>query len=104
SRCSPGTGSPVNGRSSRSQAASTNAATMRSAYPLRQAEDIEHASLRGRLLQVGHRIDEAERRRAVARIEITRNDCAGPAAHATEHRHVLVAVRAAIGDRLADDP
>ena len=54
--------------------------------------------------QVRHRVDEAERGGAVARVEIARDDRARPAADAGEHGDVLLAVRAAVGDRLADDP
>src|SRR3954447_3551662 len=76
----------------------------KSSAALRQLEDIERSSLRRGLLEICHGIDEAERRGAVAWIEIARDNGAGPAADAGQHGHVLMAVGPAIGHRLADDP
>jgi hypothetical protein len=72
--------------------------------PLRKAEDIEFASLRSFLRQIGHRANESKRRGAVARVEVARNDGAGPAAYARENCDILMAIRPAVADWLADDP
>src|SRR4051794_41062868 len=68
-----------------------------------QSERVEHPALRRVLPEVAHGVGESESGRAVAGIELARDDGARPAAHAAEHRDVLLAVRAAVGDRLADD-
>src|SRR6266542_4269748 len=81
--------------------ASVHATRARSA--LRQREDIEHASLRRTLLQIGHHVRESERGTAVARVEVAGNHRTGPSAHTGEHRDVLLAVGSAIGHRLPDD-
>src|SRR5207244_2484141 len=66
-------------------------------------EDIERPALARVLREVLHGVDEAQRRRAVAGIEVVRHDGPRPSAHAGEHRHVLLAIWTPIGDRLADD-
>src|SRR5205085_11498213 len=82
------------------------AAAIRAARPPTlswQPEDPERAAL-GRVRgQIAHRIHEAERGAGVPRIEIARDDGAGPAADAVQDRDVLLTVRTAVGDRLADD-
>src|SRR3954449_4279018 len=70
---------------------------------LRQRKDMQHAAFHGVLRQVAHRVDEAERGRSVARIDLSGDDRAGPAANAGEHRDVLLAIRAAVAYGLADD-
>src|SRR3954452_9032398 len=91
-------------RSSRAFAALVASATsMIATSPLRQAEDIKHASLCGRLFQIRHRIDEAKRRSPVAWIEVACDNRAGPSAHAAQHCHVMMSVRPAVADRLTDD-
>src|SRR5215212_831674 len=55
------------------------------------------------LRQIAHRVHESEGAVAVAWIEIARDDGAGPAADAAHDGDVLLAVGAAVGDRLADD-
>src|SRR5689334_23868290 len=70
---------------------------------LRQRKDMQHAAFHRVLGKVLHGVDEAERRRAVARIDFAGDDGAGPAADAGEHRDVLPAIGAAIAHRLADD-
>src|SRR3954468_6282650 len=92
-------------RSSRASAALVASTTsMIATSRLRQAGDIKHASLRRCFLQIRHRIDEAKRRGAVTGIEIARHNRAGPAADTAQHGHVLMPVRSAVADRLADDP
>src|SRR5215204_4983739 len=70
----------------------------------RKAEHMEGSSFRGRVLQVAHGVDEAERRGAVADVEVAGDDRTRPAADAGQDGDVLLAVRPAIGRRLADDP
>src|SRR6476469_1760521 len=91
-------------RSSRSQALSVSAATPKMSRLARQREDIEHASRSSLHRQVLDRIDEAERRRRVARVEIAGDDGTGPAADAGDERDILPAVGPPVTDRLADDP
>src|SRR3954469_5304411 len=74
-----------------------------SAVALRELEHIERSSLGGDVLEIPHDVDEAERRRSVADVEVARDHGAGPAADAGQDRDVLVPVRSAIGGRLADD-
>src|SRR3954454_11622034 len=76
----------------------------RATHISRKREHIERAPLGRALRQIAHRVDEALRPGAVARIEIVRDDRAGPPADAREDRDVFLAVRAAIRNRLADDP
>src|SRR5215210_4662251 len=83
-------------RSSRSHAVSASAAAPRIRQLAREREDIEHASRRGFLRQILDRIDEAERRRRIARVELPGDDRAGPAADAGDHGDILAAVGAAI--------
>src|SRR4051812_29099413 len=64
---------------------------------------MEHAAFHRVLRQVFHRVDEAERGRAVAGVEVPRDHPAGPSAHARQDADVLLAVRGAPGDRLSDD-
>src|SRR3954451_24867864 len=91
-------------RSSRSHAASASA-TSPMARPLtRKREDIEHASRGGFHRQILDGIGEAERAGGVARIHLSSNDRARPAADAGDDRNILAAVRTAVADRLADDP
>src|SRR6266566_1428803 len=71
--------------------------------PSRECEHIEHASLRGALLEVAHRVRKATRGTAVARIDVVEYDGSGPATHARQHGDVLLAVRSSIRDRLTDD-
>src|SRR5947209_16307661 len=61
-------------------------------FPTRRSSDL-------RRLQVLHRVDEAQRARAVARVHVARDDRAGPATDAREHRDVLLAVGPAITHR-----
>src|SRR6266511_1476366 len=70
--------------------ASVHATRARSA--LRQREDIENASLRPTLLQIGHHVREYERGTAVARVEVSCYNHTAPTAHNGVHRHVLHAV------------
>src|ERR1051326_7012766 len=72
-------------------------------YSSRKRERVEHSPARGRLRQIAHGVDESEGGGAVARIELSGDDRAGPAADAGENRDVLFAVGAAEGDRLSDD-
>src|SRR5574338_908288 len=90
-------------RSSRSHAVSVSAATA-TRQLARKSEDIEHASRRRLVRQVLDGMDEAQRRRRIARVELARDDRAGPAADPRDHRDILTPVRAAVADRLADDP
>src|ERR671912_1859387 len=69
---------------------------------LRKAEHIERPSFRRDVLQVAHDVDEAEGRGPVAHVEVAGDDGARPAADAGEDGHVLLSIRAAVGDRLAD--
>src|SRR5689334_25431346 len=71
---------------------------------LGKAEDIEHASLGGRRLQVLHGVHEAQRRSLVARVEVAGYDRTCPAADAGEDGDILVAIRPLEGGRLPDDP
>src|SRR5204863_5447535 len=73
------------------------------ATALPESADIPHPALFGDGGQVAHGVHEPAGRRAVAPIEVARNDRAGPAANTREHRDVLPAVGAAIGHRLPDD-
>src|SRR5215211_7673665 len=91
-------------RSSRAPAEQETSTAAAKVATLRETEHIQRASLGGRLLEVAHGVDEAERGGAVARIEVAGHDRAGPAADARQDRHVLAAVGAAVGGRLADDP
>src|SRR5437762_12471152 len=59
---------------------------------LRKAEDIEHSTFARRTGQVLHRVDEATRGGAVARVEVVRYDETRPSAHARKHRDVLTTV------------
>src|SRR5687768_17076371 len=90
-------------RSSRACAAPESSRVAASAA-LRELEDIERPSLGGDVIQVAHGIDEAERRRAVARVEIARHDRAGPTADTRQDRHILLPVGSPERGRLADDP
>src|SRR5437868_14580531 len=88
-------------RISRAPAAPANA-TRKQASALWKAEDIEHPALLGDVRKVAHRVHEPERRAAIALVEVARHDGARPAADARQDRDALVAVRRAIGHRLAD--
>src|SRR4051812_36374948 len=90
-------------RSSRACAAPMSAKIANAMRTLREAEDIERSSLVRCLLEVSHCVDEAERGGAIARVKVTGNDRTGPATDSGQYRDILVAVRPAIGDRLADD-
>src|SRR5690606_36412480 len=67
----------------------TSATATSTAGSLRKAENIERASGCGVLGKVLHGVDETKGAGAVAGIELTRDDSAGPTAHAGEDRHVL---------------
>src|SRR4051812_8856534 len=64
---------------------------------------MEHAAFHRVLRQVFHRVDEAERGRAIAGVEVPGDHPAGPSAHAGQDADVLLAVRAAPRARLSDD-
>src|SRR3954467_9078337 len=66
--------------------------TAASRRKLRKRKHMEHPALHRVLRQILHRVDEAKRRRAVARIEAARDHRARPSAHARENGHVLLAV------------
>src|SRR4051794_13126606 len=70
---------------------------------LREPERIEVPSLGCRVLQVGHGVDEAQRGRRIARVQIARDNGTRPATDAGQDRHVFVIVWTAIDDRLTDD-
>src|SRR5437660_2877737 len=89
-------------RSSRAFAAVPHASSAIAAS-LGKAEYIELASRRRHVGQILHRIDEAECARAIALVELARHDRAGPAADTGQHRDILLAVRAFVRRRLADD-
>src|SRR5688500_19022422 len=78
-------------------------APRRAVTPSGKREDIERPSLLGVLRQVARRADEAVGGGRVARIEVVRDDRAGPAADAVEDGDVLPSVGPAVGDRLRDD-
>src|SRR5437868_4100355 len=59
---------------------------------LRKTEHIQRPSLGGVLRQVLHRVDEAEGGGAVALVQVTGDDRAGPAADPGQDRHVLLTV------------
>src|SRR5215212_11540805 len=65
-------------------------------------EDIQHPSSRRCFLEVRHRVHESEGGGRVARVEIARDDRAGPAADPRHVGDVLLAVRAAVGHRRRD--
>src|SRR5690242_4342189 len=90
-------------RSSRWHAA-TSSSDRIAALLLREREDIEHASRSSLARQILHCISEPERRRRVARVELTIDDPSGPTTDARDHRNILPAVGPAITDRLPDDP
>src|SRR5689334_14736987 len=70
---------------------------------LRKRKDMQLSAFNAVPRQVLHRVAEAERRRFVARVDVLRYDCAGPAADALQHCDVLLAAVAGEGNRLADD-
>src|ERR1041384_1970781 len=70
---------------------------------LRKREYIKHASSRRVIRQISHRTYKAERCSRVTRIESTRNDRSGPPPTARKNRNVLLAIRTAISNRLADN-
>src|SRR5689334_17688058 len=74
-----------------------------SAAMLRKRKHIKHASRGGVLAEVRHRVGEAERRRAIHGIDAAGHYGAGPAAYASQHGHVLLAIRPFISDGLSDD-
>src|SRR5688572_9174190 len=77
-------------------------ATMTAA--LRKREDIDRAPFAGVVRQIRHGAHEPQRRGLVSRIEAAGHNRAGPAAHAVHDRDVLLAIRPAEADRLADNP
>jgi YVTN family beta-propeller protein len=82
------------------------AASARAATATRHSgkgEDIQRPSLARIVGQVLHGVDEALGRSAVAPVELAGDNRTGPAADSRQDRDVLLAVRAAVGDRLADD-
>ena len=56
------------------------------------------------LAEVGHRIHETQRGRAIHRVQAAGHDRAAPATHARKHRHILFPVGTLVGHRLADNP
>src|SRR4051812_7883107 len=88
----------------RNSVLSTESAAANSSAALRQRKYMQHAAFHGVFRQVLHRVDEAERRRAVACVDLAGDDDARPAADAGEDRDVLLAIRTAVAHRLADDP
>src|ERR1700758_4832712 len=70
----------------------------------REREHIERPSGCGLRLEIRHNADHAERTGRIARVQITGDDGARPAACPREDSDIFVAVRPAIGHRLADDP
>src|SRR5688572_17498332 len=76
---------------------------MMSAHALRQRKDIQRSAFGRDFRQIGHSVDEAQRRRRVTRIEVVGNDHTRPAAYSRQHSQVLFAVGAAIADGLTDD-
>src|SRR5688500_9997408 len=100
-RCSP---PPARGIDAAAIPTSSGSASSAAAPRLWKGEDMERPSLGRRLLQVAHRVHESERGGGVAGIEVAGDDRSRPAANAGEDGHVLLAVRSAIADRLADDP
>src|SRR3954454_10441626 len=70
---------------------------------MRQCEHIERSAGCRVLREVRHRVHEAERRGAIARIDGPRHYRSGPSADTGEHGDVLMSVGTAIGHRLTDD-
>src|SRR5690242_18206746 len=70
---------------------------------LREAEDIERASLCRVLGQVLHRVDEAERGAGISDIQVAGDHRARPTSHAGKNRDILLAVRTLERGRLPDD-
>src|SRR5213076_325388 len=69
----------------------------------RQRKDIEHAPLRRVVRQIGHGIHKPQGRCAVPGIEIAGNNGARPPPNTSQHGHVLLTVRATIGNGLPDN-
>src|SRR6202042_1808395 len=70
----------------------------------RKREHIERPSGCGLRLEIRHNADHAERAGRIARVKVTGDDGARPAAYPRQDGDIFVAVRSAIGHRLADDP
>src|SRR5437763_4490464 len=70
---------------------------------LRKGEDIEHPPFCGVLRQIFHCSDKSQSCRFVARVKTTRHNRTGPSTDPRQDRDVLLAVRAFVGDRLAND-
>src|SRR5205085_11878855 len=88
----------------RNSVLSTESAAASSRATLRQRKYMQHAAFHGVFRQVLHRVDEAERRRAVARVDLAGDHDARPAADAGENGDVLLSVRSAVAHRLAAHP
>src|SRR5436190_22819784 len=71
---------------------------------LRKTKDIQHPSLSRPRRQVAHGIPESQRDARVAHVQAAHHDGTRPSTYAGQHCDVLLAVRAAIGGGLADDP
>src|SRR3984957_9242831 len=71
---------------------------------LRKREHIERPSGCGLRLEIRHNADHAERAGRIARVKVAGDDGARPAADPRQDGDIFVAVRSAIGHRLADDP
>src|SRR5215204_1755385 len=67
-----------------------------------QSEDVKRSALVRVLREIFHRVHEAKRCGGISRIEIGRDDSAGPSTDARNDCDVLLAVRAAIADRRRD--
>src|SRR5271154_6612151 len=70
----------------------------------RQGKYIKRPSGCSLRLEIRHDADHAERAGRIARVKVAGDDGACPAAYARQDGDVFVAVRPAIGHRLADDP
>src|SRR5271166_4017066 len=70
----------------------------------RQGEDIERPSGCSLRFEISHDADHAERAGRIARVKVAGDDGARPAAYARQDGDILVPIRPAIGDGLADDP
>src|ERR1700728_4614747 len=70
----------------------------------RKREHIERPSGCGLRLEIRHNADHAERAGRIARVKVTGDDGARPAAYPRQDGDIFVAVRPAIGHGLADDP